>query len=114
MKKISMLIWTIWNSFVILISPIWITMVYLCFSGKIYQVDATFDDGVAGIFGIVSFLVWLVIAFIPFILFFRMLKKRGTKFIWLGILVMLVLILICCALCNWNIIMFLSTTKGEL
>lgn len=113
-KKALMAIWTIYTAFTSFISPVWLTMIYLELSGKIYQLDYKYDQGTAGIIGTMSLSVWLIFVLIPNILYLLNMKSYGKKFLWIGLGIMVGAAIICCGLCGWNIVRFLTTPISEL
>ena len=113
-KKILMTLWTIYSAFTSFISPIWLTMIYLDFSGKIYQLDGMYDEGTAGIIGIMLLFGWLIFALAPNILYLLKLKSYGIKYLWIGLGLMAGTAIICCGLCGWNIVRFLTVPISEL
>ena len=106
-KKSLMSIWTIYATLTSFISPIWLTMIYLELSGKIYQLDYSYDEGTAGIIGMLSLLAWLTFVLTPNVLYLLRMKSYGTKFLWIGLGIMVGVAVICCGLCGWNIVRFL-------
>lgn len=113
-KKILMALWTIYTTFTSFISPIWITMIYLELSGKIYQFDYKYDEGTAGIIGMLSLFAWLILVLIPDILYLLKMKTRGIKHLWIGLGIIADAAIICCGLCGWNIVEFLTVPISEL
>ena len=45
MKKITNIIWGMWCAFTTLISPVWLTMIFLNITGMIYKYDYSMDEG---------------------------------------------------------------------
>lgn len=113
-KKILMALWTIYTAFTSFISPIWLTMIFLDLSGKIYQLDYKYDQGTAGIIGIMLLFGWLIFVLIPNILYLLKMKTYGVKFLWIGLSLMAGAAVICWGLCGWNIVRFLTTPISEL
>ena len=113
-KKILMALWTIYTAFTSFISPIWLTMIFLELSGKVYQLDYKYDEGTAGIIGMLSVFVWLILVLTPNILYLLKMKSYKKHFLWIGLGVMVGAAVICWGLCGWNIIRFLTTPLSEL
>ena len=113
-KKSLMTLWTIYSAFTSFISPIWLTMIYLDLSGKIYQLDYKYDEGTAGIIGMFLLLGWLILVLAPNILYLLKMKSYGIKFLWIGLGLMACAAIICCGLCGWNIVRFLTVPISEL
>ena len=109
-----MILWTIYSVFTSLISPIWLTMTFLNLSGKIYQLDGMYDEGTAGMIGIMLLFGWLIFALAPNILYLLKLKSYGRKFLWIGLGLMAGTAIICCGLCGWNIVRFLTVPVSGL
>lgn len=108
-KKALMALWTIYIAITSFISPIWLTMIYFELSGKIYQLDYSYDEGTAGIIGILSLTAWLIFVLTPDILYLMKIKSYGRRFLWIGLGIMVGAAVICCGLCGWNIVRFLTT-----
>ena len=113
-KKILMTLWTIYSAFTSFISPIWLTMIFLDISGKIYQLDYKYDQGTAGIIGMLFLFVWLIFVLTPDILYLLKMRSYGIKFLWVGLGIMAGTAIICCGLCGWNIVRFLTVPVSEL
>lgn len=113
-KKILMTLWTIYSAFTSFISPIWLTMIFLDISGKIYQLDYKYDQGTAGIIGMLFLFVWLIFVLTPAVLYLLKMKSYGRKFLWAGLGIMAGTAIICCGLCGWNIVRFLTVPVSEL
>lgn len=113
-KNILFTLWTIYSAFTSFISPIWLTMIYLDLSGKIYQLDYKYDEGIAGIIGMFLLLGWLILVLAPNILYLLKMKSYGIKFLWIGLGLMACAAIICCGLCGWNIVRFLTVPVSEL
>ena len=109
-----MTLWTIYTAFTSFISPIWITLIYLELSGKIYQFDYKYDEGIAGIIGILSLFAWLILVLTPDILCLLKMKTRGILHLWIELGIIAGAAIICCGLCGWNIVRFLTTPISEL
>lgn len=108
-RKFLMALWTIYIAFTSFISPIWLTMIFLELSGKIYQLDYSYDEGTAGIIGMLSFSAWLIFVLTPDVLYLFKIKSYGRKFLWIGLALMACTAVICYGLCRWNIVRFLTT-----
>lgn len=113
-KKALMALWTIYTAFTSFISPVWLTMIYLQLSGKIYQCDYSYDEGTAGIVGILSLCVWLIFVLTPDVLYLLIMQSYGRKFLWIGLGLIVSVAAICWGLCEWNIVRFLTTPISEL
>lgn len=113
-KKFLMALWTIYIAFTSFISPVWLTMIFLQLSGKIYQLDYKYDEGIAGIIGILSLFAWLILVLTPALLYLLKMKTHGIKYLWFGLGLMAAAVLICCGLCGWNLVRFLTTPISEL
>ena len=113
-KKFLMALWTIYIAFTSFISPIWLTMIFLELSGKIYQLDYTYDEGTAGIIGMLSLSAWLIFVLTPDVLYLFKIKSYGRKSLWIGLALMACTAVICWGLCGWNIVRFLTTPLSEL
>lgn len=113
MKKVLMGLWTIYTAFTAFISPIWLTMIFLDLSGKIYQLDYKYDEGTAGIIGMILLSVWLIFVLTPDVLYLLRMKSCGRKFLWIALGLIAGVAIICCGLCGWNIVRFLTTPISE-
>lgn len=113
-KKLLMALWTIYTAFTSFISPVWLTMIYLELSGKIYQLDYKYDEGTAVIIGMLSLFLWLILVLTPDVLYLLKMKTHGIKYLWIGLGIMAGAAIICCGLCGWNIVRFLTTPLSEL
>lgn len=113
-KKFLMALWTIYIAFTSFISPIWLTMIFLQLSGKIYQLDYKYDEGTAGIVGILSLFAWLILVLTPDALYLLKMKTYGIKHLWIGLGLIAGAAIICCGLCGWNIVEFLTMPISEL
>lgn len=109
-----MVIWSIYTAFTSFISPIWLTMIYLQLSGKIYQSDYSFDEGTAGIIGILSLFMWLIFVLTSDALYLLKMKSYGSKFLWVGLGIIAGAAVICCCLCEWNLVRFLTSPMWTL
>ena len=114
MKKVLMGLWTIYTAFTAFISPIWLTMIFLDLSGKIYQLDYKYDEGTAGIIGMILLSAWLIFVLTPNVLYLLRMKSCGRKFLWIALGLIAGAAIICCGLCGWNIVRFLTTPISEL
>ena len=94
-------IWCVYTSF---ISPVLLGCIYLCLSGKIYQIDGTFDEGTAGIIGIMLLVGLIIAALVPDILYIMKMKSYGRKFMWIALGIAVIPALIFCCIYGWNII----------
>ncbi|MCH5345016.1 MAG: hypothetical protein J1E64_13355 [Acetatifactor sp.] len=114
MKKIAMIICTIWCALTSFISPVWLTLTFLYISGKVYETDGMLDEGMAGIGGTVFLFIWIIIALVPDIFYLCKMRTYGIKFMWLGLGIMAIAALICCGMCGWDMVHFLTTPISEL
>lgn len=110
-KKIGLFLLQIffglWCAITSLISPVWLTMIFLNLTGEIYKYDYTMDSGTAGIFGAILLVVWLLIALLPDIYFIKKLYLIRRKYVVVAILFIIFLMALCTAMCNWDIVEFL-------
>ena len=95
---------TIWCAYTSFISPVLLSCMYLCFSGKIYQIDGTFDEGTAGIIGIMLLGGWIIAALLPDILYIMKMKTYGRKFVCIALGIAIIPALIFCLIYRGNII----------
>ncbi|MDE6748192.1 MAG: hypothetical protein K2K21_03895 [Lachnospiraceae bacterium] len=95
---------TIWCAYTSFISPVLLSCMYLCFSGKIYQIDEMFDEGTAGIIGIMLLAGWIIAAFVPDILYIMKMKSYGRKFMCIALGIAVIPALIFCIIYGGNII----------
>lgn len=107
MKKITNIIWGVWCVFATFLSPVWITMIYLNITGMIYKYDYSMDEGTAIIMGIFLLALWLFIVLVPVIGFLRYAYTLNKKYLLACVFSMFVLIMVCMAICDWNIVLFL-------
>lgn len=68
-KKVLPALWTIYTAFTSFISPIWLTVIFLNLSGKIYQLDYMYDEGAARIIGMMMLFMWLIFVLTPNVLY---------------------------------------------
>ena len=101
MKKIGEIILGTWCVATSLLSPLWLSLIFINITGLIYKYDATYDEGVAGIIGVVGLMLWIFIVLLPNILLLQNLKNAKRKkmliFLW-G--VMILFAIICTASCG--------------
>lgn len=107
MKKIADILLGVWSAVSCFVSPIWLTMIFVNISGSIYKYDFTMDEGTAIIFGIAFLVSWILLALLPNLIFIKRLYLKNKKYVLLNMAGMIILMLLCLALCRWNIIDFL-------
>lgn len=107
MRKITNIIWGVWCAFTTLISPVWLTMIFLNITGMIYKYDYSMDEGTAVIIGLFLLALWLFIALLPIMGFLRYAYSSNKKNLWICIIAMIVLVILCFWICDWNIVHFL-------
>ena len=108
MKKIINSCIGIWCGLICFVSPIWLTVIYLNITGRIYKYDYSMDEGTALIIGAALFILWVLIGAIPNIYFGKKLFF-GKKQFFIGYIIWVILLcLLCLGMCNWNIINFLT------
>lgn len=112
MKKIGLLflqiVFGLWCAITSFISPVWLTMVVLNLTGAIYKYDYTMDSGTAGIFGIILLLAWVLLALLPNIYVIKKLYLIERKYAIVAIIVIVLLMVFSTAMCNWDIVKFLT------
>lgn len=112
MKKIGLflleIVFGLWCAITSFISPIWLTLIFLNLTGEIYKYDYTMDSGTAGIFGVILLLAWVLLALLPDIYFIKKLYLIGRKYIIVAIIVFVLLMVLSIAMCNWDIVKFLT------
>ena len=94
MKKLIYLILGIWSAVAGFLSPVWLTLTVLNFTGLIYQYDYSMDEGTAGILGFMMLCVWLLLALLPCILVLRKMRLIGRKAFVASNIALVVLILL--------------------
>lgn len=95
---------TMWCAYTSFISPVLLGCIYLCLSGKIYQIDGMFDEGTAGIIGIMLLVGWIIAALVPDILYIMKMKTYGRKFMWIALGIAVIPALTFCLIYGGNII----------
>lgn len=105
-KEIINVLIGIWCCIVNFISPIWISMIFLCLSGMIYNYDYTMDEGTAPIFGIIILIVWMLLVLIPNVYLGRKLYVTNRKYFLVYIICVIVVCICCFAKYEWNIMTF--------
>ena len=103
----------IWCAITSFISPVWLTIVFMNISGLIYRYDYSIDEGIAGILGMMELIVWLFLVLLPDVFFLKYLKSVNSRcsLIFLGIMILLAVL--CMALCKWNMVRFLTMPVGK-
>ncbi len=109
MKKVGNIILGIWCAITCFVSPIWLAMIYLNVTGLIYQYDYSMDEGTALILGIILLVIWILVALLPNICFVKKIYISNPKYVVPVAVVMVILIVVCLAMCNWNVVSFLTT-----
>lgn len=82
-------------------------MAFLNLTGLIYKYDYSMDEGTAGIIGFAILVLWLLAVLLPDILLLRYVKSINVKGVPVAIGIMIGLMVMCVAVCDWNIIAFL-------
>lgn len=108
MKKTFKIILGIWNAITCFISPIWLTMAFLNITGLIYKYDYSMDDGTAIIIGIFLLVMWLILALLPNVVLLKQMSRINKKYFVGNIVSIILLCVACVAMCNWNIVEFLT------
>ena len=103
-----MVLWTVYIALIFFISPVWLTIIYLQLKGKAYLIDWKYDEGITWILGATSLSGWIIMALAPGIFYLLIMKKFDIKFLWIGFGIMAGAAVICCGLCGWNIVRFLT------
>ena len=80
MKKVINVLIGIWCCIVDVVSPIWISMIFLCITGFIYKYDYTMDEGTAFIIGIILLTFWILLVFIPNVYLGRKIYITNKKY----------------------------------
>ncbi|MDE7018777.1 MAG: hypothetical protein K2P65_14620 [Lachnospiraceae bacterium] len=107
LKKVFYVIIGAWSAIMCFVSPIWLTMIFSEVTGLIYQYDGMANDGVAWIVGLISLFIWLLIALLPIGFFVRRMREIGRKHLMATLVIIVFLILLCLALCGFDMIAFL-------
>ena len=92
MRKITNIIWGIWCAFTTLLSPVWLTMIFLNITGMIYKYDYSMDEGTAVTIGIFLLALWLFIVLLPIVGFLRYAYSLNKKNLWICIGIMIILV----------------------
>lgn len=98
----------IWYAITSFLSPVWLTMGFLDITGRIYQYDGMVDEGTAGIMGVIELALWIVFALLPDIWFLRRIKKQSVRKVFCAAGSMIILVLLCIALCQWDVVGFVA------
>ena len=112
-KTIGRIILFIWCTVTAFLSPIWLTFVFMFITGLAYQYDSMLDEGTAGFLGIFILVIWILAALIPFCCFFKYAKAKGRREAILFCGIMLFLMILCMALCRWDMVRYLTTPYSE-
>lgn len=107
-KRIAMITWSLWCAAATFLTPIIATFTYLCITGKVYEYDSTFDQGTAGLIGTLILILWLTTCCIPTLLYLKKLTRYGRKTRYTALAIIVLLLFICYAICDWNIITFIT------
>lgn len=88
MKKIKLLLLSIWSAFVSLISPVCIGFIYMDITGhgKGYGYDMGSESNVAVLFGIFELFIWIVALIPPLISLCNTLRQQRKVFILIPII----------------------------
>lgn len=98
----------IWCAITSFLSPVWLTMGFLDITGRIYQYDGMVDQGTAGIMGVFELALWIGIALLPAIWFLKRMKVQGGRKVLCAAGGMVILALLCMALCQWDVVGFVA------
>ncbi len=112
MKRIINFILGVWCAFSFFISPIWLTMIFLDITGLTYKYDYSMDEGTAIILGIISLIIWILVVLIPNIIFLKKMYLINKKYFGVALVILLLLAVLCIAMCRWNIVAFLFAPGG--
>lgn len=107
MKRLINIIWGVWCAFTTFLSPVWLTMIYLNITGMIYKYDYSMDEGTAIIMGIFLLALWLFSVLVPIIGFLRYAYMLNKKYLLACFFSMFVLMMVCMAICGWDVVHFL-------
>lgn len=110
-KKIGLfllqIVFGLWCAITSFISPVWLTIIFLNLTGEIYKYDYSMDSGTAGIIGVILLVAWVLLALLPDIYFIKKLYLIGRKYVVVAIIFIISLMVLCAAMCNWDIVDFL-------
>ena len=109
MKKVILLILGIWDAVMAFLSPLWIAVAAICFSGRIHLLDESFNESLAGALGAVFLLLWIVVAVVPSAALFIGLRKRRAGIRCAAAVILAVMVLLCLLVCGWNPVDFLAS-----
>lgn len=98
----------IWCFLTSLITPIWLTLVCLNMTGRIYDYDYSMDRGTALIIGVFMLALWILFALLPDIIFVEHMYRKNRRYAYIAVILVLVICFICIAICKWNIEGFLK------
>lgn len=98
-----------WCAVMCFISPVWLTMIYLDLSGLVYRYDFSMDEGIAGIIGAFSLMVWILLAFVPAVLFGKKMYLAGRKHFLTALGMAAALVMACLIMCRFDVVAFLTT-----
>lgn len=108
-KKIFNVVLGIWCGVTCFISPIWLALIFLNISGLIYKYDYSMDEGTATIVGIIYMVLWILFVLLPNVAFIKKMYSIDKKYLTAGIVSIILLWVLCLAMCGWDIIGFLTT-----
>ena len=109
MRKITNIIWGIWCAFTTLLSPVWLSMIFLNITRMIYKYDYSKDEGTAVIIGIFLLVLWLFVVLLPIVGFLKYAYSLNKKNLWIYIGIIIILVFFCFWICDWNIVQFLAS-----
>lgn len=109
MRKITNIFWGMWCVFTTLISPVWLSMIFLNITGMIHKYDYSMDEGTAVIIGIFLLALWLFVVLLPIVGFLKYAYSLNKKNLWIYIGIMIILVFFCFWICDWNIVHFLAS-----
>lgn len=112
MKIFSQVILGIWCAVTYFVSPIWLVMILLYISGQIHKYDFSIDERIAGLFGTILLVIWLLIVLLPCLLFIKRMYAVNHMYMFIALIFTALPAVICTAMCNWNIVEFLTTPGG--
>lgn len=108
MRKRLNIMLGIWCFLTSLITPIWLTLVCLNITGKIYDYDYSMDIGTALIIGVFMLALWVLFALLPDIIFVEHMYRMNRRYAYIAVISVFVICLLSIAICRWNIVEFLK------
>ncbi len=112
-EEITNVLLGIWCSIACFISPVWLTMIFLDITGIIYEYDYSMDEGTAIVIGMISLIVWIFLVLLPVIIFLKRMHSINKKWVMVTIAVIAVICILCIAMCNWDVVGFLTTPRDK-